>query len=49
MDTEKKTPRKWGDEFDREFFTPEEIADSDAHIKVLQAEIEKALEVKHDD
>lgn len=36
MDNEKKRPRKWDDDFDREFFTPEEIAESDARVEAVQ-------------
>lgn len=36
MDNERRQPRKWDDDFEREFFTPEEIAESDARVELAQ-------------
>lgn len=33
--------REWDDEFDKEFFTPEEIAESDARTQAITEEIKK--------
>ena len=40
METGKRIPRAWDDAFDREFFTPEEIAESNMKAKIITALIE---------
>ena len=36
-----KRPRKWDNKFDREFFTPEEIAESDARSEAITRQLEQ--------
>lgn len=38
--------RVWDDEFDREFFTPEEIAESDLRASLVAAQLARPLPIR---
>lgn len=42
----RKEARVWDDAFDREFFTPEEISESDMHADIITTMIEAREEMR---
>ena len=42
----RKEARAWDDAFDREFFTPEEISESDMHADIITTMIEAREEMR---